>query len=331
MKPSLFRLVLWAVTAGIVLPVVAFSQQPILSPRDSVRLALDTSFVDVNYGRPSMRGRVVMGQLVPWNKVWRTGANRATHFSTGVDLMIEGVPVPRGRYTLFTLPSPTGWKVILNKQTDQWGTVYDPSLDLARFDAVVDPAPAVVDTFTIRLDPAGKDRGVLRLLWEHTTVSARFEKNDHIRPLSPFDSVGITLGAATVHVTYSRPAIRGRDIWGCVVPYDSVWRTGANGATTFTCDDAVVLGGVTVPRGSYTLYSIASSNGLTLIVSKKPAGSPAYDPRMDLVRISMPSEASNPPVDPFKIWFEKSRTSPRTGRLLIGWADRVYNTTLNAK
>jgi hypothetical protein len=272
-----------------------------------------------------------MGQLVPWNKVWRTGANRATHFATGVDLMIEGVPVPRGRYTLFTLPSPTGWKVILNKQTDQWGTVYNPSLDLARFDARVETTPALVDTFTVRLEPAGKDRGVLRLLWEHTTVSARFEKNDRIRPLSPFDSVGITLGATTVHVTYSRPAIRGREIWGCVVPYDSVWRTGANNATTFACDDAVVLGGVTVPRGSYTLYSIASSNGLTLILSKKPAGYPAYDPRMDLVRISMPSEASSQTVDPFRIWFEKSRTSPRTGRLLIGWADRVYSTTLTAK
>jgi hypothetical protein len=331
MRPSLIRLILWAAVVGGVLPVVSVSQQPPLSPRDSIRLALDTSSVDVNYGRPSMRGRVIMGQLVPWNKVWRTGANRATHFTTGVDLTIEGVPVPRGRYTLFTLPSPAGWKVILNKQTDQWGTVYNPSLDLVRFDARVENTPAVVDTFTIKLEPAGKDHGVLRLLWEHTMVSARFEKNDHIRPLSPFDSVGISLGGVSVHLTYSRPSIRGREIWGCVVPYDSVWRTGANGATTFGCDDEVTLGGASVPRGSYTLYSIPSSNGLTLIVSKKPAGYPAYDPHMDLVRISIPAEAAVSPIDPFRIWLEKVKGAPHAARLFIGWADRVYSTTITAR
>jgi len=287
--------------------------------------------VEVNYGRPSTRGRVIMGQLVPWNRVWRTGANQATQFTTGIDLVIEGVPVPRGRYTLYTLPSPTGWKIILNKQTDQWGTVYNASLDLARFDARVETLPSPIDTFTIRLDPAGKGHGVLRFLWERTMVSARFEKNDHIRPLSPFDSIGVSLGSATLRLTYSRPAIRGREIWGCVVPYDSVWRTGANGTTTFSCDEAVVLGGITVPRGSYTLYSIASPKGLTLIVSKKPAGYPAYDPRLDLARINMPASAPAAVVDPMKIWFEKEAGSPRTARLMIGWGDRVFGATVSPK
>jgi hypothetical protein len=310
----------------------AAQQRPILSPRDSVRLMLDTNFIDVNYGRPSMRGRVIMGQLVPWNKVWRTGANQATHFTTTLDLTLGTVPVPRGRYTLYTLPSPTGWKIILNKQTDQWGTVYNPSLDLARFDAGVEALPAAVDTFTIRLEKTGKSSGILKLLWEKTMVSATFARNDRMRPLSPFDSIGVALGGKGVRITYSRPSIRGRSIWGCVVPYDSIWRTGANNATTFDCDDTVQIGGLTVPRGSYTLYSMPASNGLTLIVSKKQGGSgPSYDSHMDLGRINLPAESSARVIDPFRIWFDRSGGTSRSVTLRIGWAHKVFSTPLRLK
>src|SRR5512147_841898 len=109
-------------------------QRPILSPRDSVFCSFDTNTVSVNYGRPSMRGRKIMGELVPWNKVWRTGANQATHFRTNFPMIIGGVPVPKGLFTLWTIPSQNGWKIIINKQTGQWGTNYDPRQDLARFD-----------------------------------------------------------------------------------------------------------------------------------------------------------------------------------------------------
>src|SRR5450631_2662684 len=91
-----FCTVLFAAAPGV------YSQQPIPSPRDSVFLSLDTNVISVNYGRPSMRGRKIFGGLVPWNEVWRTGANQATHLKTSFDLTFGGVPVTRGTYTLWT-------------------------------------------------------------------------------------------------------------------------------------------------------------------------------------------------------------------------------------
>jgi hypothetical protein len=320
---ALFTLLL-AATPGV------RSQQPTKSPRDSVFLSLDTNVISVNYGRPSMRGRKIMGGLVPWNEIWRTGANQATHLKTSFDMTFGGIPVTRGSYTLWTLPSPGGWKVILNKQTGQWGTVYDPSQDLARFDATVEPIPATVDTFTIVLRGTGKTSGVMKLLWENTSVSVPFQKNDHVRPLSPGDSTEITLGGKKVAIRYSRPYLRGRAIWGVVVPNDSVWRTGANLATSLSVEGDVAIGGSSVPAGSYTLYSIPSANALTLIINRKPGGrEPAYDPKSDIARIIMKQERAPSSIDPFRIWFEREGTSG--GTLNMGWGDRFFSAHVAAK
>jgi hypothetical protein len=307
-----------------------FGQQPIPSPRDSVVLSLDTNVVSVNYGRPSMRGRKIMGGLVPWNKVWRTGANQATHLKTTFDMTFGGVPVTRGTYTLWTLPSQDGWKVILNKQTGQWGTVYDPSLDLARFDATVDQIQTPVETFTIALKATGSTSGVMMLMWENTSVSVPFQKNDHVRPLSPGDSTEIAIAGKKATIRYSRPYARGRAIWGVVVPNDSVWRTGANLATSLTVEGDMTFGGKSVPGGSYTIYSVPSAGGFTLIISRKPGGrEPAYDPKSDLARVAMKQERAPSAIDPFRIWFEREGASG--GTLNIGWGDRFFTTRVEAK
>jgi hypothetical protein len=270
-----------------------------------------------------------MGQLVPWNQVWRTGANEATHLKTNFDMVFGGVPVPRGTYTLWTLPSQGGWKVILNKQTRQWGTNYNATLDLARFDAKVEHLPAPVDTFTITLHQRGKSGGVMTLLWERTSVAVPFEKNDRIRPISPNDSAEVVLGGKKAVVRYSRPFMRGREIWGVVVPFDSVWRTGANLATALVTDADLTVGGIAVPRGSYTLYAIPSSGGFTLIISRKPGGNePAYDRKFDLARISLNAEPSSSTIDPFRIWFETA--GPRTATLKLGWGDRMFSAPVTA-
>src|SRR3989449_7459114 len=80
-----------------------------LSPLDSVRASVVGATVAVRYSRPSMRGRVVFGNVVPWNQVWRTGANEATVLETSADLTVAGTAVPAGKYSLWTIPSPTGW------------------------------------------------------------------------------------------------------------------------------------------------------------------------------------------------------------------------------
>ena len=145
------------------------------SPRGAAELSLNGKKLSVDYGRPSMHGRKIMGELVPFNQVWRTGANKATHFTTEADLVIGSVSVPKGTYTLFTVPSQSGWKLIINKHTGQWGIPYKPEYEkeeLARIDMQVQKLPSPVEQFTISLEKAGAG-GVLKLEWEQTRASVK--------------------------------------------------------------------------------------------------------------------------------------------------------------
>lgn len=131
----------------------------------------DGKKVTIDYSRPSVRGRKIMGGLVPYGQVWRTGANSATSLTTDVDLTIGGTTVPAGKYTLYTLPGENAWKLIINKETGQWGTKYDEKQDLARVDMKVGKTSAPVEQFTISFDKSGGDSAKLKLEWENTSAS----------------------------------------------------------------------------------------------------------------------------------------------------------------
>lgn len=142
-----------------------------LSPPATARGTIAGKQIAVQYCAPSMRGRTIMGGLVPWNKVWRTGANAATTLVTQGDLRIGGLAVPRGTYTLYTIPGEREWTLIVNSQTGQWGTQYDETQDLGRVRMTVRSLPAAVETFFISIEPTGGNRGVLKLTWETTEAS----------------------------------------------------------------------------------------------------------------------------------------------------------------
>jgi len=144
-----------------------------LSPRDTVRATVGSAQLLVDYGRPSRRGRVIFGNVVPWGQLWRTGANQATQFRTDRALEIGGVVLEPGLYTLWTIPGQAGWKLIVNAQTGQWGTEHDPARDLYQLDMRVAPLAQPVDTFMIAITPEGPG-GVLRLRWENTEASIPF-------------------------------------------------------------------------------------------------------------------------------------------------------------
>jgi hypothetical protein len=150
-------------------------------PRPSPAGTADFTFADgkkitINYSRPHTKdpktgeARKIYGGLVPYDKVWRTGANEATSLKTDVDLDIGGTKIPAGSYTLYTLPSAGTWKLIINKQTGQWGTEYDESKDLARVDMKSSPLSSPAEQFTISFDKAG-DGANLNLDWENTRQS----------------------------------------------------------------------------------------------------------------------------------------------------------------
>jgi hypothetical protein len=141
------------------------------SPPATAEVTLKNKKITIDYSRPSLKGRKVGQELAPYGKVWRTGANEATALNTEIDLNIGGVKVPAGKYTLYTLPSEGTWKLIINKQTGQWGTKYDESQDLARVDMKKTALPQSVEQFTISFDKKNENTANLNLDWENTRVS----------------------------------------------------------------------------------------------------------------------------------------------------------------
>jgi len=142
-----------------------------LSPRLTTSVTIDGKKITVGYGAPSMRGRKVMGALVPYGEVWCAGANDATSLDTEADLDINGMKVPKGSYTLWTLPNRDEWLLIVNKQTGQWHTDYRQRYDLGRVKMNVRTISSPVERMKIDLAAASGNRGTLTLSWESTEVS----------------------------------------------------------------------------------------------------------------------------------------------------------------
>jgi hypothetical protein len=142
-----------------------------LSPPMKAEGTIGGKKITVDYSAPSKRDRKIMGALVPYGKVWRTGANAATTLKTEADLMIGKVHVPAGTYTLYTIPNEKDWTLIINKQNGQWGSNYDEKQDLGRATMTVKAAPASVETFNIAIKPAGAKSGALVMAWENTEVT----------------------------------------------------------------------------------------------------------------------------------------------------------------
>lgn len=144
-----------------------------MSPPDTLRATVGTANLQIAYNRPLKRGRVVFGNVVPWNQVWRTGANAATEFSTSADLVFGSTVLPAGKYTLWSLPTPTGAKLIINSQTGQWGTDYDATKDVARLDLTQTALSKPAEQFTFGIAPQGTN-GVLRFSWDDREYSIPF-------------------------------------------------------------------------------------------------------------------------------------------------------------
>ena len=137
-----------------------------LSVRDTARATIGGAAFTVDYGRPLLRGRRLLGDVIPFDNVWRTGANAATQFTTSTAITLAGVRVPAGAYTLWTLPRANGVvELIVNKQTGQWGTSYDARENLASAPMKVDTLATPVERFTISIVAADDMRGTLTMEW----------------------------------------------------------------------------------------------------------------------------------------------------------------------
>ena len=159
----------------------ALAQQHRASPHETISTVLDNNRVTVVYGRPYTKNprngesRKIWGGLVPYDHVWRLGADEATLLITQKPLMIGATTVPAGTYTLFLLPRERGaTQLIINKQLGQWGLQYSDKEDLARVDMKNATLASPVDQFTMAVEKSDQGGGILVLKWENTEFSVPF-------------------------------------------------------------------------------------------------------------------------------------------------------------
>jgi hypothetical protein len=136
-----------------------------LSVRDTTRATIGAATISVDYGRPMARGRTLLGEVIGYDRIWRTGANAATQLTTSAPITLAGLSLPEGTYTLWTIPHVRGVDLIVNRQTGQWGTEYGPAHDLGRAPMKSDRVGTPVEQFTISIEPSGARRGTLGMAW----------------------------------------------------------------------------------------------------------------------------------------------------------------------
>lgn len=180
-----------ALTVGFGLNTQAQSiKMPAPSPLSTVKQAFGLSDVTVEYSRPSAKGRVVFGDVVPFDVLWRTGANSCTKVTFGEDVKIDGKAVPAGTYSLFSIPGKTEWTIILNKNSKLGGTNgYTEAEDLLRFKAKVKTKTDKTETFTIEFANLTANKATMELIWENTVVAFDFTTEFDEKVMKNIESV----------------------------------------------------------------------------------------------------------------------------------------------
>ncbi|HMR17337.1 MAG TPA: DUF2911 domain-containing protein [Mariniflexile sp.] len=147
------------------------------SPFSKIEQKVGLTDVTLEYSRPSMRDRVVFGNLVPYGKIWRTGANARTKITFSTDVTVEGQPIKAGSYAIFTKPESTSWEVYFYTESNGGGTpqTWDDAKVAAKVSAKVYPMPMKVETFTMTFDDLTNNGATLGILWENVYVGIPFE------------------------------------------------------------------------------------------------------------------------------------------------------------
>lgn len=170
MKPT------WICAIAAAAAAIACAQY--VSPPAQTSVTIGGKTLSIKYSAPSVHGRDIFSKSGVISHdgtypVWRAGANDATAFHTDADLTIGNLNVPKGDYTLFVLISdPEHWKLIVNKQTGQWGLTYNQAMDIGRVDMTMSKPPSKIETYKMTLSQTGPKAGKLQLEWENHVASA---------------------------------------------------------------------------------------------------------------------------------------------------------------
>jgi hypothetical protein len=160
---------------------------PAGSPSQTIKQDFALSSIEINYSRPSMKGRTIFGDVVPLGAIWRTGANAATKITFGEDVKVGGQPVKAGSYALYTVPGKTQWEVIINKGINNWGVDgYKPTEDVAKFMATP-MATNATETFSIEIGNVTNNSAEVMVGWEKTAIAFKVEADIDSKIMSDID------------------------------------------------------------------------------------------------------------------------------------------------
>ncbi|MFB9109895.1 DUF2911 domain-containing protein [Flavobacterium gyeonganense] len=165
--------------AVILAPLATEAQirTPQASPKGYIKQTVGLTDVEVTYSRPGARGRAVFGNLVPFGKLWRTGANENTIINFGDDVVIDGKTLKKGKYAIYTIPKIESWEIIFYLSTDNWGLPenWSDAYVALRTTVKEDALPTPVETFTIGINNLDQNSGYLEIAWENSHVALKFE------------------------------------------------------------------------------------------------------------------------------------------------------------
>jgi len=146
----------------------------IINKLDSVKTTINSTDVKIIYSRPSVRSRVIFGAVVPWKRIWRTGADAATKIYLSKPLYFNGNELPAGAYSIFTIPTQNGWTLIFNKQPNIWGTEHNADYDFLKIPMLTQSLNEPIELLTFAVVPAGNNGGVISVSWDKLKASVGF-------------------------------------------------------------------------------------------------------------------------------------------------------------
>lgn len=164
-------------------------QMPQPSPSAMVKQTVGLTDITIDYSSPAMRGREIFGKLVPYGEMWRTGANKATAITFSDEVTIEGKKVEAGTYALFTIPNENEWTIILNKNTEQWGTgEYEEKEDVVRLTVKSSTSPMTFQRMTFIIEALENHTAEISLYWANTKVSFMVDANPVAKVVSTIET-----------------------------------------------------------------------------------------------------------------------------------------------
>jgi len=294
--------------------------------------------IKVTYSSPAVAGRTIFGDLVPFGKEWRLGANEATEVIFYQDVEIDGKTVSRGVYTMFATVNEKSWTINFSSESGIWGgEKRDVSKDVARIEVPTVVSNSLRENMAIGFREIDDHLVHMIIAWDDTSVNIPIAFNVVSFPdedVSPADLVQypdnsrfrnylkpeeLEAANAKVRITYGRPMKNGRDIFGGLVKYDQVWRLGANESTEISLYQDTKIGGETIKSGRYNLYAIPTAANWTIIFNTDmPAwGAANRDEEKDAYKVVIPVTQDAEVLEALSIRFEE--IDANNVNLIFGW------------